>query len=820
MQNIKKILWFNFALLTLGLIVAFGHTIAANAVVTTAAEMAPQPEEKPFVGTDILGVASRYNAFAADKMIIDGTAINDGLEGRYAAGEFEDLNNNTWNSGKSPWGSVLSMTDPDAGVIPVTPLITTNKIQRLKADNKTETGIFKDVYKSAGGQYLYNGQNQLVANNLLDWYTQEHDGWDENEKKTYQHLGDILKVTDGKAEKVGQTADFKKNQAVLQRILSANGSLPSGMSGQLDPDATDASNYFYAAKLQIQAISKYYDQLTIKKTGQDSENVVLVNSQVDNVKVNEKSNGNTLNLTVDLYLPDDYAKDGNYQKPPVLLLGLKNQSKQFNVTVNVHNMDGSIKEVQAGNDSYPTYAYAPYILANWDGINSTDLFGGWNGSYKMNAYNKDNQEIQPPSGTSQGQLYSSHVLNNFPNVSTSGDDSVEFKLANNGLSGTILVPNASVKQSKPGAGAELFGSVITGKDFYINSSLPVSRLISSSFDFENIPGDIFEDLKRPNPQATKVSLKTDEDQSAVGMSVGEHNKVPFSIKSVKELAPLTLDADILTRNQDYQVWYRWKNASGDHEWHNLADEKSADIDWQYDAKKQKYNHITIPDLRKLQDYSTALKQTSKSSQSVDYLPTAAEETPYLQLQRQNTFELLVAPTEDGSTGKEVKIDPKATDQDLEDYQITTIDLAEKGNLEFTVPGQLALKPDQQKQTLYQAKFPVTIKNPWQINYRLGLGFNSQMTSPAASVLYPIESNADAATFTIDDQDKLNLTPASETTPQVISDQMTGLPAAKKQFNLDLSVNLPQQMIDFQPGNTYYYPFRWTLNYQTKAADKS
>lgn len=304
------------------------------------------------------------------------------------------------------------------------------------------------------------------------------------------------------------------------------------------------------------------------------------------------------------------------------------------------------------------------------------------------------------------------------------------------------------------------------------------------------------------------------------MSVGEHNKVPFLIKSVKELAPLTLDADILTRNQDYQVWYRWKNASGDHEWHNLADEKSADIDWQYDAKKQKYNHITIPDLRKLQDYSTALKQKSKSSQSVDYLPTAAEETPYLQLQRQNTFELLVAPTEDGSTGKEVKIDPKATDQDLEDYQITTIDLAEKGNLEFTVPGQLALKPDQQKQTLYQAKFPVTIKNPWQINYRLGLGFNSQMTSPAASVLYPIESNADAATFTIDDQDKLNLTPASETTPQVISDQMTGLPAAKKQFNLDLSVNLPQQMIDFQPGNTYYYPFRWTLNYQTKAADKS
>lgn len=74
---------------------------------------------------------------------------------------------------------------------------------------------------------------------------------------------------------------------------------------------------------------------------------------------------------------------------------------------------------------------------------------------------------------------------------------------------------------------------------------------------------------------------------------------------------------------------------------------------------------------------------------------------------------------------------------------------------------------------------MTIKNPWQINYRLGLGFNSQMTSPAASVLYPIESNADAATFTIDDQDKLNLTPASETTPQVISDQMTGLPAAKK-----------------------------------------
>lgn len=62
MQNIKKILWFNFALLTLGLIVAFGHTIVANAVVTTAAEMAPQPEEKPFVGTDILGVASRYNA--------------------------------------------------------------------------------------------------------------------------------------------------------------------------------------------------------------------------------------------------------------------------------------------------------------------------------------------------------------------------------------------------------------------------------------------------------------------------------------------------------------------------------------------------------------------------------------------------------------------------------------------------------------------------------------------------------------------------------------------------------------------------------------
>lgn len=798
-------------LLTLGLIVLLAHTITATAVVTTAAEMAPQPEEKPFVGTDILGVASRYNAFAAGKMVINGSSMDDGLEGRYAAGEFSNWEDKSWNNtGKSPWGSVLSMTDPDAGEISTMPLMTTNKIAR--SQNGKETGIFKDVYKGVNGQYLYNVDNQLIANNLLDWYTESYDGWSDNEKATYKHLGDILKVPEGKTEKVGQTEDFKKNQAILQSMLSSS-SLPSGMSSQLDPNATDASNYFYAAKLQIQAVSQYYDKLTTKKTGQDTENVVLVNSQVDNVKVSEKTEGTTLNLKVDMYLPNDYSKDGNYKKPPVLLLGLKNESKHFNVTVNIHGMDSSLKQVQAGEKDYPTYAYAPYILANWDGINSTDLFGGWNGSYKMNAYDQNGNEIQPPNNTTQGQLYSSHVLNNFPNVSTSGDDAVEFRLANNGLSGTILVPNASVKQSKPGAGAELFDPVVTGKNFYINSSLPISRLISSTFDLENIPGDIFEDLKRPNPQAVTAKLKTTEDQDAVGLSVGEHNNVPFSIKDVKNLSPLKLDTDILTRNQDYQVWYRWGGDAGGHDWHNLADE----IDWQNDAK-EKHNHIEIPDLRKLQDYSTALKQVGeKNTYPVDYQPSSDETTPYLRLQRQNKFELLVAPAKDGSTGKEVKIDPKATDVDLADYQITQVDLEENGNLEFTIPGQVKLKPDQQSQAVYKTSFPVTIKNPWQINYNLGLGFNSQMTPPADAILYPIKANADAATFTIDDKNQLSLTPATETKPEIISDEMTGLPAAEKQLNLAFKVNLPKEFTDFQPGNTYYYPFRWTLNYQAKAA---
>lgn len=502
------------------------------------------------------------------------------------------------------------------------------------------------------------------------------------------------------------------------------------MSKTLDPNATDASNYFYAARLQMQAISAYYDQLTAKSTAasSSSKNVVLVNSQVDQVKVVETPGSYQDKLQVDMYLPDDYASDGNYQKPPVLLMGLKNNASRLQVTVNVHNMNTTTQSVTAGGESYPTYAYSPYILVNWDGMSgSDDPFGKWSGAYKLNVYDQSGNQVSPPSGTTVNQLFSSHVLNNFPNLETSDDDDPLQFVLTGGLPGTLLIPNASVEQPDYGDSYQLYGSIVTGKDFVLKSSMPVSRLISGSFDIENIPGDIFEDLHKPSPQLSEANLTTSTPQT---LDVGKENTTTVKVNDVNQLEPLKLDGKILTRSQDYQLWYRWQDENQTTQWQRLTSDTTG-VTWTHNPK-EKYNSLSIANLRQLPGYETKLQTTSNNSQKPTDLPTAATQTVSAQLERQNTFELLVAPQKDDDG--EITIDPNATDDDLEAYQITKDQIGEQGTLSLTVPGNFQLSTEDLENMVYSAPMQAKVANPWRSGFKLSLGFNSQMADPQSRII--------------------------------------------------------------------------------------
>lgn len=330
----------------------------------------------------------------------------------------------------------------------------------------------------------------------------------------------------------------------------------------------------------------------------------------------------------------------------------------------------------------------------------------------------------------------------------------------------------------------------------------ISRLISGSFDINDIPPDIFDDLHPPVPQATKAQLASADLDGGTNkdLAVGQNNTANFTIKDINNITPIKFTGRILTRNQDYQVWYRYRPADTNSDWHrlDLPDKNIA----------ARYNELQIGDLRQLRGYNTALATTTQKTVAKNVLPTTATVQLGATLQRKNTLEVLVAPVTDNTTGKPINITATTPESDVAQYQITKINLVEKGQLLVTVPGKFNLLPNAAEQT-YQAQLTATATNAWRLRYSLSLGYDDQLDDQRVN-LFPVTAMTHIK-FKKPNAAAFSLTPDTVIYP--ILEQTSAPPSNTDTVELTMTATIRDlygQMI--QPGQSYYYPLRWTLNY--------
>ncbi|WP_412989460.1 hypothetical protein ACLJJ6_00150 [Pediococcus siamensis] len=747
----------------------FSHPVTAD---TTA---------KPFPENEILGVGSYFNAFAAGTMTIDANNTAN-LEGRYAANNLES-STNSWNTrtDSTQWGQI---TSDASGRAVGTPLFTANKV-----DSDTTYGTYMRHMLDPNARQrnmmvapVVSDKNQIVINNLRA----EAKVFTDADKLNHASLLDILDMD----KNVGDTSDFSgDNGTTLARV--------SGLT--LDPDKTDASNYFDAAATQFEKISQYYDQFTQPDSDDaKDQDKVVVNDQVNDVKVTQTTPEyqNYTNLTIDVTLPKDYSSTKNYENPPVIMVGVNAddaQDKNLNLTIKIRNMDTTTNSVQAGTSSYDSYAYPPYIFINWDNVTTKSPFSNWQGSFKMQAYTGTDTDESPANsdnGTEQSQLFSSHVLNNFPNATTSGSDTLEFgnTAEDSQLCGAMLLPNASVSLS---AGSRtLYGSILSGKNVTIAHTMPASRLIAGTFDINDISGSVFDSLHSVNPYLKNLSLVTSNTLTDKSVTPGETGTTANN-KTIQVTDPtksVGLQGTVVTRNKNYQLFYRFNQS----DWHKL---NASGVNTE-DSSTFKFNNlISLPGYNK--------KLTAKNIQSEAATDTPTLETVGTDLQRQNTIEVVLTPKTDDD-GNAI-----TADSDLSSYEHTTINLTETGKLTANIPNTFQLTAETDDPSVYSSPDVknIQIKNDWRVPYSLSVQYNKTAAA-----------NFDLDGLTLFDQPQL-VSYAKDGSAfdisQPLLQQTTGntlTASASATFQLKLNVANLLSSGRVQTGKKYGYPLYWTLKY--------
>lgn len=745
--------------------------------------------DKPFPNNEILGVGSHFNAFAAGTMTIDGNNTAN-LEGRYAANILES-STDSWNSrsASTPWGQI---TSDDSGTITGVPLFTANKV-----DSSTTYGEYmrrmldpNTRQRNSIAAPVVSAKNQIVINNLRS----EAKVFTDTEKTDHSSLLDILNMD----KNVGDTTDFS----------GTNGSVLASVSDKtLDPSSVDASNYFDAAATQFNKISQYYDQLTQPQaTDNADDDKVVVNDQVNDVKVTQTSPEyqNYTNLTIDVTLPKDYSTDENYKTPPVIMVAdnaASASSKNLNLTIKIHNMNTATTSVEAGGSSYDSYTYAPYIFINWDNVTTTSPFSNWQGSFTMQAYTGTDSSESPANssnGTQQSQLFSSHVLNNFPNAVTSGTDTLDFGQTADGsqLCGAMLLPNASVNLSS--GSRTLYGSILSGKNIIIAHDMPASRLIAGTFNTNDISGSVFDGLHSVDPYIKNLSLVTANQLTDNAITTGATGD-SANQKTINVTDPtksLGLQGTVTTRNKNYQLFYRLNDQSS---WQRL---NASGVNTNDDSNF-KFNNLIS-----LNGYQQDLSSKSSTGDSL-MQSEASTDFPSLttvggSLQRKNQLELVVAPKKDDNG------DAITADSDLSSYQHTTINLTETGKLTATIPNYFKMTQSKTDPDIYSSDGDnknVTITNDWRVPYKLNLKYNNDLIPKFPENGLNLFNQPNLISYVVN-SNSFNL---SQPLLQQSNDTTLIAPGSA---NLQLSINISSLLAnkDVQAGKKYGIPLYWTLNY--------
>ena len=167
-------------------------------------------DDAPFEGSNILGVASNYNGFAAGNMYISGGSVTE-LEGRYAANEIKaDTDYAGWGFSSVKWGTVTTLDEKS-----ITPLFTANKIApNITSDNKISSNLLK-VQKGSGDEqtYVFNGNNKIIANNLFK-YINPAKTWTRGMKITSQVTKDGKVLYETNKTEAGMAPQSNFNYAI------------------------------------------------------------------------------------------------------------------------------------------------------------------------------------------------------------------------------------------------------------------------------------------------------------------------------------------------------------------------------------------------------------------------------------------------------------------------------------------------------------------------------------------------------------------------------------------------------------------------------
>lgn len=644
-------------MLTMGVMMSFGKLVHAS--------NQPFPSEKGY----ILGVGSNYNAFAAGKLEIEGSAIDE-LEGSYAANEMGD-SIDQYNDGRQ-WANLSYFA----------PIFTTNRLSKDTTGNNFRHMIDPNETEAnnIGIDHLkINPNNKLIINSL----NTESKTWTESEKNNKHKtlLGTLS------SKNVGDADAFKINTDSLISNYKIN---HNDESLKLDPDDSNAQNYFLAAQDQIENISKYYDSFTTK-------NDSVFNDSVDYVKVDHDSSDN--NVTINL--KKDYA-----DKPIVVIKLPKDSTK---ITVNINNMDTSTRKLYGSNNHnqdpwFASYKNAPYIIFNWDENKDNNTNNVWNNSYKFNINGsitgKTSIKNSDGSNATVNQLISSRILNNFPSLETMNDnDYVTFDQAdiNNLFTGTVITPKANVYIGNIGNNQYFLGNVLSGKNIKLANNMLSMRVIAGAFDTENISGDDLNNLD-PNNNGNIDSLSykydTDEEKTVTDTANESRKNINGNQSQFSDLA-----VNLSKVNGTYNLYY-WFNQDRD----NLIK----------DGNVQAGDTVHKLSTFKIDNLSDGTF-TSKGSSSLDTLPNRGSENQSLNLDvtRTNILHFALVP---------VGVTP--TSKDIEDYTTKSFKLNETGQLSIEVPTFFKFNRTDDSNYVKELSLPVT--NDWGIKYNLDFGFNSEL----------------------------------------------------------------------------------------------
>jgi len=395
------------------------------------------------------------------------------------------------------------------------------------------------------------------------------------------------------------------------------------------------------------------------------------------------------------------------------------------------------------------------------------------------------------------KLLSSHILNNFPNAVTTGDNylSADEGTGDDLFTGTIMAPNASLRVANVGSDHYFYGSVISGKNVLIENNMLPARVIASSFDVQHISTDNISDLD-PAQQVPKLSKLT------VSQGTTATNSQAFSesggdYTGAHTDGAVNLTATISPKKTDYQIFYQLNNG-----------------DWQVVSNPAldttaSTNTIALGALLKLTDVNRdQLTTTGKTvSQAADFDPTSVSTTSQTistQLARKNTLKLVVTPTttKDGTT-----LTTKNLSDYLSDYTVTTVNIAETGTVSATIPTVFDLTVPSDSQLL-TASPTVSLDNEWQVPLSLTLG-SANLTTTLSDGVTPLVT-ADLLHYAVTVADNAVTGAVGSTADAILTATSPATTSQKLAFTMTVDPDaLPPTV---KSGQRYGIPMNWQLNY--------